>query len=91
MHIPSGIEIFEVQCPDGLKLLDVRFGVMAQHHSLVVPSTPLNLAILHCHLAHLSLDGMKEYLEQERLELPDSTPFMPCEGCALAKSTHQVY
>lgn len=56
----------------------------------MVPSTPLNLDTLHCHLAHISLEGMREFLKQECLQLLDNAPFQPCEGCALVKSTRQV-
>lgn len=90
VHLPIGEELFEVRCPDGLKLIDVRVATMSQQHALVVPSPPLNLDMLHLCLAHLSLEGMKEYLKQEKLELPDPAPFHPCEGCARAKSTRQV-
>lgn len=46
---------------------------------------------LHRHSTHLSLDGMREYLKKESLELPDTPPFNLCKGCVLAKSTRQVH
>lgn len=90
VHVPSGVELFVVQHPNGLKLIDIRPVSVAQHNALVVPSAPLNLDTLHRRLAHLSLDGMREYLKQHRLELPDGAPIQPCEGCSLAKSTRQI-
>lgn len=65
MHIPLGEELFEVQHPEGLKLLDVRVGRMSWHHAQVVPLILVSLDILHQRLAHLSLDGMKAYIKQE--------------------------
>lgn len=54
------------------------------------PTSPIDLNLLHKRLAHLHVDGIRQFLKQQGITVPASSTFIPCDACSMAKSTRII-
>ncbi|CAM6127224.1 unnamed protein product [Calypogeia fissa] len=91
-HLATGQEFAQINIASGLRAFTIQIhsSIGAQCHAVIPPTLVNDINLLHQRLAHLHEDGIRKLLKQEDLTLSHSSPLLPCEACAMAKSTRII-